>query len=62
MYRRSLNEAGEIWNNTEALPFLRRYNGKTFVIKYGGHAMVDAALSTLFASDIALLKIGRAHV
>ncbi|MGD1879993.1 MAG: acetylglutamate kinase [Kiloniellaceae bacterium] len=41
---------------TEALPFLRRYNGKTFVIKYGGHAMVDAELSTLFASDIALLK------
>ena len=41
---------------TEALPFLRRYNGKTFVIKYGGHAMVDAELSSLFASDIALLK------
>jgi len=41
---------------TEALPFLRRYNGKTFVIKYGGHAMVDAELAALFASDIALLK------
>ncbi len=41
---------------TEALPFLRRYNGKTFVIKYGGHAMVDAELASLFASDIALLK------
>jgi acetylglutamate kinase len=41
---------------TEALPFLRRYNGKTFVIKYGGHAMVDAELAALFASDIVLLK------
>jgi acetylglutamate kinase len=35
---------------------MRRYAGKTFVIKYGGHAMVDAELATLFASDIALLK------
>jgi acetylglutamate kinase len=41
---------------TEALPFMRRYNGKTFVIKYGGHAMVDPELAKLFASDIALLK------
>src|SRR3546814_7688113 len=41
---------------TEALPFMRRYTGKTFVIKYGGHAMVDAELASLFASDIALLK------
>ena len=41
---------------TEALPFMRRYNNKTFVIKYGGHAMVDEELSSLFASDIALLK------
>ena len=41
---------------TEALPFMRRYSGRTFVIKYGGHAMVDAELSSLFASDIVLLK------
>jgi len=41
---------------TEALPFMRRYNGKTFVIKYGGHAMVDEELASIFASDIALLK------
>jgi len=41
---------------TEALPFMRRYAGKTFVIKYGGHAMVDAELAHIFASDIALLK------
>ncbi len=41
---------------TEALPFMRRYAGKTFVIKYGGHAMGDQKLSELFARDVVLLK------
>ncbi len=41
---------------SEALPFMRRYAGKTFVIKYGGHAMVDPELADLFARDIVLLK------
>jgi acetylglutamate kinase len=41
---------------TEALPFMRRYAGKTFVIKYGGHAMGDKQLSELFARDVVLLK------
>ncbi len=41
---------------SEALPFMRRYAGRTFVIKYGGHAMGDAELSALFASDIVLMK------
>ena len=41
---------------TEALPYLRRYAGKTFVVKYGGHAMGDAALARDFAEDIVLLK------
>jgi len=41
---------------TEALPFMRRYAGKTFVIKYGGHAMGDLELSELFARDVVLLK------
>ncbi len=41
---------------TEALPYMRRYSGKTFVIKYGGHAMGDQELSELFARDIVLLK------
>jgi acetylglutamate kinase len=41
---------------TEALPYLRRYAGKTFVVKYGGHAMGDAALAQDFAADIVLLK------
>jgi acetylglutamate kinase len=41
---------------TEALPFMRRHAGRTFVIKYGGHAMGDAELARLFANDIVLLK------
>lgn len=41
---------------SEALPFMRRYSGATFVIKYGGHAMGDAELSQLFARDIVLLR------
>jgi acetylglutamate kinase len=41
---------------TEALPYLQEFGGKTFVIKYGGHAMGDARLAEQFASDIVLLK------
>ena len=41
---------------TEALPYMRRYAGKTFVIKYGGHAMGDATLAASFANDIVLLQ------
>ncbi len=40
----------------EALPYLRRFYGKTIVVKYGGHAMVDEQLKEDFARDIALLK------
>jgi len=41
---------------TEALPYLQRYAGKTFVIKYGGHAMGDPEAAKDFARDIVLLK------
>jgi acetylglutamate kinase len=41
---------------SEALPFMRRYAGKTIVVKYGGHAMGDARLGAGFAHDIVLLK------
>jgi acetylglutamate kinase len=41
---------------SEALPFMRRYAGKTVVVKYGGHAMGDTALGDRFARDIVLLK------
>ena len=40
----------------EALPYLQRYAGRTFVVKYGGHAMGDPALAHDFAQDIVLLK------
>src|ERR1043166_8358284 len=40
----------------EALPYFRRFYGKTFVIKYGGHAMMDDELKESFAQDIVLLK------
>jgi acetylglutamate kinase len=41
---------------SEALPYMRRYNDKTVVIKYGGHAMGDPELAQLFARDIVLLR------
>jgi acetylglutamate kinase len=40
----------------EALPYLQRYAGRTFVVKYGGHAMGDPALAQDFAADVVLLK------
>jgi acetylglutamate kinase len=40
----------------EALPYMRRFSGATFVIKYGGHAMGSAALADDFARDVVLLK------
>jgi acetylglutamate kinase len=41
---------------SEALPFMRRHTGKTFVIKYGGHAMGDENLAASFARDVVLMK------
>jgi acetylglutamate kinase len=41
---------------SEALPYMRRYSGSTFVVKYGGHAMGDEELASLFARDVVLLK------
>lgn len=41
---------------SEALPFLRLHAGRTFVVKYGGHAMGDAGLAAKFARDVVLLK------
>ena len=40
----------------QALPYMQRYEAKTVVVKYGGHAMGDPALGKAFAADIALLK------
>ncbi|MEY4269560.1 MAG: acetylglutamate kinase [Pseudomonadota bacterium] len=40
----------------EALPYLQRYAGQTFVVKYGGHAMGDPDAARDFAEDVVLLK------
>jgi acetylglutamate kinase len=40
----------------EALPYMRRFSGATFVVKYGGHAMGEAKLAEDFARDMVLLK------
>jgi acetylglutamate kinase len=40
----------------EALPYIRRFHGRTFVIKYGGSAMIDAQLQESFVRDVVLLK------
>jgi acetylglutamate kinase len=40
----------------EALPYIRRFQGRTFVVKYGGHAMVDESLKESFARDVCLLR------
>ena len=42
---------------TEALPYIRRFTGKTIVIKYGGNAMVDEVLKSGFARDVVLMKL-----
>ena len=41
----------------QALPYIRRFHGKTLVIKYGGNAMTDPALQQAFAEDVVLLKL-----
>ncbi|CDM23143.1 acetylglutamate kinase [Castellaniella defragrans] len=42
---------------SEALPYIRRFHGKTVVIKYGGNAMTDEQLQRSFAHDVVLLKL-----
>ncbi len=41
----------------QALPYIRKFHGKTLVIKYGGNAMTDPALQSAFAEDVVLLKL-----
>ena len=41
----------------EALPYIRRFYGKTVVVKYGGNAMTDERLKASFARDVVLLKL-----
>jgi acetylglutamate kinase len=51
--QRLIEKAGTL---LEALPYIRRFSGKTVVIKYGGHAMADDKLKKSFALDVILLK------
>jgi acetylglutamate kinase len=41
----------------EALPYIKRFHGRTIVVKYGGNAMTDAKLKSSFAHDVVLLKL-----
>jgi len=41
----------------EAMPYMQTFRGKTFVIKYGGNAMIDEKLKHSFAQDVVLLRI-----
>lgn len=43
-------------NLHEALPYIRRFHGRTVVIKYGGHAMIDPELQQSFARDVVLMR------
>ncbi len=45
----------------EALPYIREFHGDVFVVKYGGHAMVDPALADSFARDVVLMKYVGLH-
>jgi acetylglutamate kinase len=45
----------------EALPYIRRFHGKTFVIKYGGAAMAEESLRESFARDVVLMKYVGIH-
>ncbi len=49
-----LDRAGVL---AQALPYIRKYHGRTMVIKYGGNAMTDPALQAAFAEDVVLLKL-----
>lgn len=42
---------------TEAMPYIRRFHGKTIVVKYGGNAMIDKDLQAAFARDVVMLKL-----
>ena len=50
-----LDPASKAATLAAALPYMRRYAGKTIVVKYCGHAMGDEHLADLFAQDVVLL-------
>jgi acetylglutamate kinase len=52
-----LSPAREAAILAEALPYIKRFHGKTIVVKFGGNAMIDEKLKQCFARDVALLKL-----
>lgn len=53
----SISPADKAGILAQALPYIRKFHGKTMVIKYGGNAMTDPALQAAFAEDVVLLKL-----
>jgi acetylglutamate kinase len=62
MRDRSLTPADEAAILAEALPYIKRFHGRTIVVKYGGNAMTDEHLKQCFARDVVLLKLVGMHV
>jgi acetylglutamate kinase len=57
MTDRSITPANAAAILAEALPYIKRFHGKTIVVKYGGNAMTDENLKQCFARDVVLLKL-----
>ncbi|HPT50028.1 MAG TPA: acetylglutamate kinase [Accumulibacter sp.] len=57
MSNRSITPADEAGILAEALPYIKRFHGKTIVVKYGGNAMTEERLKQSFARDVVLLKL-----
>jgi acetylglutamate kinase len=57
MTDRTLTAGDEAAVLAEALPYIKRFHGKTIVVKYGGNAMTDENLKQCFARDVVLLKL-----
>jgi acetylglutamate kinase len=57
MTERSITPADEASILAEALPYIKKFHGRTIVVKYGGNAMTDEKLKQCFARDVVLLKL-----
>jgi acetylglutamate kinase len=57
MTERSITPSDEAAILAEALPYIKRFHGRTIVVKFGGNAMVDEHLKQCFARDVVLLKL-----
>ena len=57
MTQEKISPAQEAAILAEALPYIKRFHGKTIVVKFGGNAMIDEKLKQCFARDVVLLKL-----